>query len=148
MGDEISGVALGVLNNGTPLDSINATNIALIPWGMRFQGLFLGVLFSKNVGGTDAQNLRSVLGMSRSLERDPYLGLPMAFGRARSNEFRTLVQKVQNRVHQWSSQFLSHRVKVVLIKASVQVILVFTMSCFLLPKKVVHELDRLVVGYW
>lgn len=72
----------------------------------------------------------------------------MAFGYTHANEFRSMLQKVRERVQQWSTQYLSQGGKEVLIKACVKPIPVFTMSCFLLPKKVVNELDSsgLLVG--
>lgn len=72
----------------------------------------------------------------------------MAFVRAQSNEFNALIHRVRARVHQWSSQLLSRGEKEVLIKTFAQAIPIYTMSYFLLPKNIMHELDRIVVGYW
>lgn len=105
------------------------------------------VTFSKNVDNDLANSLKEVLGNHRSLESEPYLSLPIAFGRNRSKELRGLIDKVRNRVQQWSSQILSTDGKEVLIKACVQAILIYNMSCFLFPKEVVHELNRLVAGF-
>lgn len=65
-----------------------------------------GLFFRKNVENADVQNLRNILGMIRTLENDPYIGLPVAFDRSRAYEFRSLVQKVRDKVHQWSNQYV------------------------------------------
>lgn len=95
----------------------------------------------------EAQRLHLILRMYRSLDTDMYLRLPIVFERARLNEFKAVVQRVRNRVNQWTSQFLSLGRKEILIKACTQMP-IFTMNCFLLLNNIVHELNRIIADYW
>lgn len=72
----------------------------------------------------------------------------MESGRAYSIKFKDVIQHVRNGVQQWSSKFLSSGGKEILIKACAQAILTFTMNYFLLPKNIIHELDKIILGYW
>lgn len=48
-----------------------------------------GVTFSKNVDSELTNSLKGVLGINRSLDRELYLGLPMAFAQINIMNFGT-----------------------------------------------------------
>lgn len=50
--------------------------------------------FSKNVNIDLADSLKGAQGINKSLNREPYLGLPLTFGRNRSRKFRGLIKRV------------------------------------------------------
>lgn len=107
-----------------------------------------GIYFSTNVNSLRRDLVCSILGFNRKLDNEIYLGLPLAFGKNRSREFKGVVEKVRARVQSWNSQFLSNGGKGILIKACARAIHIYVMSCFLFPKKVVNEINSIVVGYW
>jgi hypothetical protein len=81
-----------------------------------------------------------VVGVQDSQRFDTYLGLPALVGNSRMREFKNLRDKVDKRLSDWKTKFLSKAGKKVLIKAVAQAIPTYSMSIFLLPK----ELNQLM----
>jgi hypothetical protein len=61
-------------------------------------------------------------------------------GRSRYNSFRSIKDRVWNRLSDWKVKFLSQAGKEILIKAVVQAIPTYCMSVFLLPNTLCKEL--------
>ena len=58
------------------------------------------------------------------------------------------IERVANKVSGWKEKLLKHAGKEVLIKSVAQVVPSYTMSCFLLPKKLCEELTRMIRQFW
>ena len=69
-------------------------------------------------------------------------------GRSKSNTFTNLKQRVTNKVSGWKEKLLMTAGKEILIKAVAQAVQSYSMSCFLLPKKLCEELTSLVRQFW
>ncbi|KAL0460646.1 UNVERIFIED_CONTAM: hypothetical protein Slati_0691800 [Sesamum latifolium] len=80
------------------------------------------------------QLLAGVLGVGLVGSHDKYLGLPAVGGRSRGELFRGLRDRVWERVQGWSSKLLSQAGRGVLIKAVIQSLPTYVMSCFQLPR--------------
>ncbi|KAK8368934.1 hypothetical protein V6Z12_A01G077000 [Gossypium hirsutum] len=52
------------------------------------------------------------------------------------------------RIDNWSTRLLSQRGKEVFIKAILQAIPTYTMSCFLLPMTTCYEMEQLMANFW
>lgn len=59
-----------------------------------------GLTFSKYVGIDLASDLKATLGISRFLDNEPYLGLPMAFGKSWACEFHSIIERVRVKIQQ------------------------------------------------
>ena len=70
---------------------------------------------------------------------EAYLDLPSLVGRSKNNTFAHLKQRVANKVSGWKEKLLTHAGKEVLMKSVAQAVPSYTMSCFLLPKKLCGE---------
>lgn len=66
-------------------------------------------------------------------------------GKSRYNSFRSLKERVWNKVNSWKNNFLSQAVKEVLIKAVIQAIQTYTMSVFRLPNKLCNDISKMTV---
>ncbi|XP_023633818.1 uncharacterized protein LOC111829312 [Capsella rubella] len=77
-----------------------------------------------------------------------YLGLPEAMGRSKKDTFSYICQKLQNKLESWYSKFLSPGGKEVMIKAVATALPTYTMSCFLLPKRITSELTGHIRKFW
>jgi hypothetical protein len=64
---------------------------------------------------------------------EKYLGLPSFIGRSKKHCFATIKQRVWSKLKGWKERLLTEAGKEVLIKAVVQAIPAFTLSCFRLP---------------
>lgn len=80
--------------------------------------------------------LKHILEVSKDIGDSKYLGLPSLIGRSKKTIFRYLKDKVYQKIQGWSSKLLS------------QTIPSYTMSCFLIPKTLCQEIERLMNAYW
>ena len=80
--------------------------------------------------------------MIRQYEK--YLGLPTLVGRAKKRSFIYLKERVWKKLQGWKEKLLSIAGREVLIKAVIQAIPTYTMSCFKLLKGLIKELEVLI----
>ncbi|KAL0291641.1 UNVERIFIED_CONTAM: hypothetical protein Sradi_7019300 [Sesamum radiatum] len=91
--------------------------------------------------------LARVLGVQVVDRYEKYLGLPAATGRSKKVVFQNLIHKVWTKLESWKCKNLSQAGKVVLLKSVVQAILVFMMSCFLIPAATCRILESLMAEF-
>lgn len=89
-----------------------------------------------------------MFGASEIRPHESYLGLPSLVGPSKNNTFAKLKQRVTNKVSGWKEKLLLTAGKEILIKAVAQAVPSFSMSCFLLPKKLCDELTSLIQLFW
>jgi hypothetical protein len=89
-----------------------------------------------------------VLDLSQEAKSDKYLGLPVYMGRSRSKMFVYLKDRVWKRIQGWKEKLLSRAGKETLIKAVVQVIPSYAMSCFDLTKSLCDEISTIICRFW
>ncbi|XP_052478837.1 uncharacterized mitochondrial protein AtMg00310-like [Gossypium raimondii] len=77
-----------------------------------------------------------------------YLGLPNVVGRRKKESFQYLKEKVHNRIEGWSTRMLSQGGKEVFLKAVLQAIPTYAMSCFLLPKSLCRDMESIFAKFW
>ncbi|KAL0444430.1 UNVERIFIED_CONTAM: hypothetical protein Slati_2165700 [Sesamum latifolium] len=70
-----------------------------------------------------------------------YLGLPTMVGRSKKEVFQSIRDRVWKRISGWNEQLLSQAGKDVPIKAVLQAIPTYAMSCFRLPNRLVKEIE-------
>ena len=76
-----------------------------------------------------------------------YLGLPSLIGRSKKRVFRYLKEKVIKKIEGWSTRLLSRAGKLVMLKNVLQAIPAYAMSCFLLPKSLCEEIQRVMNAF-
>ena len=86
--------------------------------------------------------------MSNDISTSNYLGLPALLGRSKKRRFGFLKEKVTKRLQAWSAKPISRAGKTVLLKNAAQSIPSYCMMCFLLPKTLCQEIERLFNEYW
>lgn len=62
--------------------------------------------------------------------------------------FRYLKERVIQRIKGWSSRLLSRAGKLVMLKNVIQSIPAYTISCFLIPKSLCQEIQRVMNAFW
>ncbi|XP_062089258.1 uncharacterized protein LOC133795819 [Humulus lupulus] len=72
-----------------------------------------------------------------------YLGLCLRPTKWKAEDYGLILKKVQNRLHSWSSRHLSFAGRSQLIHSVLLGIRTYWMSIFLLPQRVIQEIDRL-----
>ncbi|XP_062028587.1 uncharacterized mitochondrial protein AtMg00310-like [Rosa rugosa] len=106
------------------------------------------VSFSKNVRRDKQEALAAVLEVLRVDKHDKYLGLPTELSYSKIEAFSFFTERVRKRTQGWREKTLSDAGKEVMLKAVVQSIPTYVMSCFELPKHLCSEMHQLMARFW
>ncbi|KAF5442453.1 hypothetical protein F2P56_035108 [Juglans regia] len=87
-----------------------------------------------------------LLVLSQSHER--YLDLPTLIGRARAKAFRTILDRVKQKISNFKVRYLSQEANEVLLKAVVQALPTYIMSVFKFPISSAKEINRMMQHFW
>ncbi|XP_042988614.1 uncharacterized protein LOC122316144 [Carya illinoinensis] len=79
---------------------------------------------------------------------EKYLGLPAIVGRSKFNTFRSLKERILQKIVSWENKFLSQVGKEVLIKAVLQSIPTYTMGVFKLPSRLCKDINGMFSKFW
>ena len=82
------------------------------------------------------------------LQYEKYLGLPSLVGKNKNASFNYIKERVWKKIQGWKEKLLSQVGREILIKAVVQAIPTYTMSCFKLPLDLCGELESLIRKFW
>lgn len=74
--------------------------------------------------------------------------MPTCIGRFPSNSFKYLLDKIWKRVNAWSDRPMSRAGKEVMLKAVIQVIPTYTMSCFQIPVAICDSIRKIIADQW
>ncbi|KAL0449623.1 UNVERIFIED_CONTAM: putative mitochondrial protein [Sesamum latifolium] len=69
-------------------------------------------------------------------------------GRLRGELFRAIKDRIWGRIQGWNNKLLSQAERGVLIKAVLQSIPTYVMSCFRLPDYLLHEIEMMIADFW
>lgn len=107
-----------------------------------------GIFFSANVRRDKQQEIKDMLGVHNDLSTGHYLGLPSLIGRSKKAVFGFLKERLRKKIQGWSSKCLSRAGRAVLLRNVAQEIPTYTMFCFLLPRSLCQELQRMMNSFW
>jgi hypothetical protein len=88
------------------------------------------------------------LGVQNELLQDSYLGIPTDVGRSPVLTFRYLYDRMWKRVSGNSDRPLSRAGNETMLKAVIQAIPIYVMSCFLLPVAIYEQMRKLIANQW
>ena len=106
------------------------------------------MFFSKGFTEERRMELEEFLGVNEIREYEKYLALPDVVGRNKKESLNYIRERVWNKLQGWKERLLSKAGKKVLLKAVVQAIPTFAMSCFKLPKGLIQDINRLIRKLW
>jgi hypothetical protein len=87
-------------------------------------------------------------GVNSTTRYEKYLRFLALIGRSKVSAFTNITEKIWEHMNGWKEKFLSQVGKEVLLKAVVQAIPTYTMSVFLLPKKLYKEINSTMSKFW
>ncbi|XP_030930993.1 uncharacterized protein LOC115956857 [Quercus lobata] len=88
------------------------------------------IFFSKAVHGDTKNQLSNFLQVPEVKEYEKYLGLPAVVGRNKTESLNYIKERVWSKLQGWKEKLLSQAGREILLKAVVQAIPTFAMSCF------------------
>jgi hypothetical protein len=106
------------------------------------------IFFSKNTPNSIRANILSMFGTSSSSKFEKYLGLPPILGRSKKRAFNEIKDRIWKKLQGWKEKLLSQAGREILIKAVVQAIPIYAMSCFKLPAGLCDEICSLANQFW
>ena len=89
-------------------------------------------------------DIKNFLGVPKIKEYEKYLGLPTVVGRNRSASLNFIKERVWGKIQGWKEKMLSQAGKEVLLKAVVQAIPTFAMSCFRLLVGLCRDIEMII----
>ncbi|KAK6162202.1 hypothetical protein DH2020_002043 [Rehmannia glutinosa] len=107
-----------------------------------------GVLFSPNMDQSTAQQIAHILGIPIVASHGKYLGLPSVIGKNKQEVFSNIQDRVWKRIQGWKEKTLSQAGREILIKAVIQSIPTYAMSCFRLPDTILHKIQLMAAQYF
>ena len=107
------------------------------------------IFFSKNVPiMSTKEQLKNLLRVPEIREYEKYLGLPVVVGRNKRASLNYIKDRVWGKLQGWKEKLLSQAGKEVLLKAVVQAIPTFAISCFRLPVGLCQDIEMLIRKFW
>ena len=88
------------------------------------------------------------LGVPEIKEYVKYLGLPIVVERNKKASLNYIKERVWTKLQGWKEKLLSQAGREVLLKAVVQAIPTFTMSCCKLPVGLCNEIEMQIRKFW
>ena len=106
------------------------------------------LFFSKSTPAESIDQIISFLGVQEVKQYEKYLGLPTLVGRNKKVSLRFIKERVWGKLQGWKEQLLSQVGREVLLKAVIQAIPTFVMSCFKLPTTLCSDIEQLIRKFW
>jgi hypothetical protein len=88
------------------------------------------VYFSPNTPLADRQHMKNLLGIAVEAFTERYLGLPTAVGHITSGTFDHIGERIRSKLNGGSERMVSCAGREIFLKAVIQAIPTFSMSCF------------------
>ena len=106
------------------------------------------IFFSTNTPHRTQAAISNFLGVPIVQRYEQYLGLPSLVGRGKKKSFSLIKERIWKKLKGWKEKLLSQAGREILIKAVIQAIPTYTMSCFKLPKGLINEIESLIQKFW
>ncbi|CAM8952029.1 unnamed protein product [Rhodiola kirilowii] len=106
------------------------------------------IYFGRNVSEDDRRSISDILGVRQVEIMSKYLGLPVAFGHNRIELFRDIIGRLWRKMQGWKEKSLSISGKEVLIKAVIQAMPTYAMSCFKILDSLIKRIVSMISNYW
>ncbi|GAU41426.1 hypothetical protein TSUD_26060 [Trifolium subterraneum] len=106
------------------------------------------LLFSRKIPQTTKLAIQNILPMPIVDHFEKYLGQPTFMGRSKNQTFNYIQDRVWKKLKEWKEKNLSFAGRSTLIKAVAQAIPTYVMSCFLLPKGLCKQMEKMMGRFW
>lgn len=104
--------------------------------------------FSPGTLQSNRTAIQNLMGIQVVPKFEKYLGMPAVVGRSKKEVFSFLKDRVWDRVKKWNVREFSMAGREILIKAVLQAIPSYVMSCFLLPSSLIQDIEQIIRKFW
>lgn len=104
--------------------------------------------FSPNTPLYLRNSICSEFGVLPSTDLGMYLGAPLIHGRLRCRHFQFLLDKASRRLAGWKTKLLSRAARTTLIVSTLTTLPFYSMQTALIPRSVLHHLDKMSHGFF
>jgi hypothetical protein len=104
--------------------------------------------FSPHLQQQIQQEFHSIMPLQVTNSIAKYLWMPTTLKRARSQDFKFIMDKIWGKLKGWKERNLSFAGRSVLISAVIQAIPTYMMRCFLIPKDICSQIERAICNFW
>jgi hypothetical protein len=105
------------------------------------------IIFSKKVPESIKEGITQTLPMQRVESFSKYLGMSTQLGRSKQQVFNYIIDRIWKKLKGWKERNLSFAGRGTLIKAVIQAIPTYVMSCFMLPKNLCHQIEKMACNF-
>ena len=116
--------------------------------GQKLNGEKTSIFFSKNTPQAKKSEILSLFVTLPTTQFEKYLGLPPIMGRSKRQAFNDIKERIWKRLQGWKEKLLSQAGRETLIKAVVQAIPTYAMSCFKFPASLCAEICSMANRFW
>lgn len=117
--------------------------------GQRINNEKSSIFFSKGCPILTRESLKKILNVQNETLSAKYLGLPIEVGHSKNGTFKYIRDRIWDKIKGWMAKLLASAGKEVLRKSIAQVIHVFLMSCFRLPRGLCESITSMIRKfYW
>ncbi|XP_056687533.1 uncharacterized protein [Spinacia oleracea] len=95
----------------------------------------------------EQEAIMEALGITKGALPFRYLGVPLASSKLTIGQCKSLIDKLYTRVTSWVSKKLSYADRLQLVKVILFSLQIYWSQIFMLPKKVVREIERICITY-
>lgn len=106
------------------------------------------MFLSKNTDSEVQDSIKDLLGVPEIKQYEKYLGLSSFVGRCKKASLAYITDRIWSKLQGWKEKLLSQAGREVLLKAVVQAIPAYSMSCFKLPTTLCHEIEIMIRKFW
>ena len=106
------------------------------------------IFFSRCTTEEIRNHIKIALGVPEIKQYEQYLGLSSLVGKNKKASFNYIKERVWRKIQGWKEKLLSQAGKEILIKAVLQAIPTYTMSCFKLSVGLCTKIESLIRKFW
>lgn len=106
------------------------------------------MVYSAEISEEKKAQVTQILGVQVVERLDLYLAMPSVVGKSKQQIFSVLRERSWKRINGWGEKTLSQAGKEVLIKAVLQAIPTYIMSCFFLPGNLIDSIEAAIRQFW
>uniref|UniRef100_A0A803NUT2 Reverse transcriptase domain-containing protein n=1 Tax=Cannabis sativa TaxID=3483 RepID=A0A803NUT2_CANSA len=104
--------------------------------------------FSKNCFDARRGEIMDYFGYDEMARGEKFLGNPFTTGGRGCSDFEFIVEKICSWLEGWWAKLLSQAARTTLINSVLALIPIYTMSVFMLPRKITNKIDGILRRFW